>query len=132
MFHKQSQFSPAHISGILKAAEAAARAIPPAFPLDATVAVNPFMGQVGEDLATASARLARVAGFGSPARGPSMPAPWPRAPSPMTICRKALGACPHGNKPASLEALKSQLAVRQPGTARAAHRCASGRHGHGH
>jgi hypothetical protein len=37
-------------------------AIPPAFPLDATVAVNPFLGQTGEDLATASARLARVAG----------------------------------------------------------------------
>jgi hypothetical protein len=47
---------------ILKAAEAAARAIPPAFPLEATVAVNPFLGQTGEDLATASARLQRVAG----------------------------------------------------------------------
>ena len=33
------------------AAEAAARAIPPAFPLEATVAVNPFLGQTGEDLA---------------------------------------------------------------------------------
>ncbi len=48
--------------GILNAAEAAARAIPPAFPLEATVAVNPFLGQTGEDLATASARMSRVAG----------------------------------------------------------------------
>lgn len=62
MFLNQTQIAPARISGLLKAAEAAARAIPPAFPLHATVAVNPFLGQTGEDLATASARLARVAG----------------------------------------------------------------------
>lgn len=62
MFLKHTQIAPARISGLLKAAEAAARAIPPAFPLDATVAVNPFLGQSGEDLATAAARLARVAG----------------------------------------------------------------------
>ncbi|WP_218775109.1 putative inorganic carbon transporter subunit DabA, partial [Salibaculum halophilum] len=47
---------------ILAAVEAATRALPPAFPLDATVAVNPFLGQTGEDLATAAARLRRVAG----------------------------------------------------------------------
>ena len=58
----QSQIAPVRISSVLNAAEAAARAIPPAFPLDATVAVNPFLGQTGADLATASARLARVAG----------------------------------------------------------------------
>ncbi len=62
MFIKHTQFEAARISGILDAAAAAIRAIPPAFPLDATVAVNPFLGQTGEDLATASARLARVAG----------------------------------------------------------------------
>ena len=62
MFMKHVQIAPARVAGLLKAAEAAARAIPPAFPLDATVAVNPFLGQTGEDLATASARLARVAG----------------------------------------------------------------------
>ncbi|MBS0124040.1 DUF2309 domain-containing protein [Aestuariicoccus sp. KMU-90] len=54
--------APARISGLLDAAEAACRAIPPAFPLEATVAVNPVLGHVGDDLATASARLARVAG----------------------------------------------------------------------
>lgn len=48
---------------LFAAAEAAARAIPPAFPLEATVAVNPFLGQTTEDLATTSARMARVAGI---------------------------------------------------------------------
>ncbi|MDY7099030.1 MAG: DUF2309 domain-containing protein [Pseudomonadota bacterium] len=62
MFLNHSQIAPARVAEILNAAEAAARAIPPAFPLDATVAVNPFLGQTGEDLATASARLSRVAG----------------------------------------------------------------------
>ncbi|MBW8636885.1 DUF2309 domain-containing protein [Hoeflea sp. WL0058] len=60
MFLNHSHIAP--VSPILKAAEDAARRIPPAFPLEATVAVNPFLGQTGEDLATASARLQRVAG----------------------------------------------------------------------
>jgi hypothetical protein len=63
MFMTQIEIAPARVSALLKAAEAAARAIPPAFPLTATVAVNPFLGQTGEDLATASARMARVAGI---------------------------------------------------------------------
>jgi uncharacterized protein YbcC (UPF0753/DUF2309 family) len=46
----------------LQAAERAASAIPPAWPLAASVAVNPFLGQAGEPLWTAAARLARVAG----------------------------------------------------------------------
>ncbi len=62
MFMKHSQIAPARLSELVQAAETAARAIPPAFPLEATVAVNPFLGQTGEDLATASARLTRVAG----------------------------------------------------------------------
>ena len=62
MFLDHSQIAPARVAEVLGAAEAAARAVPPAFPLDATVAVNPFLGQTGEDLATASARLARVSG----------------------------------------------------------------------
>lgn len=62
MFMKHTQIAPARISSLLEAAEAAARAIPPAFPLEATVAVNPFLGQTGEDLATAAARMERVAG----------------------------------------------------------------------
>ncbi|WP_439611771.1 YbcC family protein [Reyranella sp.] len=47
---------------IAAAADRAALAIPPAWPLASSVAVNPFLGQSGEDLATAGARLARVAG----------------------------------------------------------------------
>uniref|UniRef100_UPI003BAB8C62 YbcC family protein n=1 Tax=Stappia sp. TaxID=1870903 RepID=UPI003BAB8C62 len=62
MFRTISQIAPSRASGLLAAAESAVRAVPPAFPLEATVAVNPFLGQSGEDLATASARLARVAG----------------------------------------------------------------------
>lgn len=62
MFIKYNQIAPARITGLLKAAEAAARSVPPAFPLEATVAANPFLGQTGENLAEASARLARVAG----------------------------------------------------------------------
>ncbi|GAA4227594.1 hypothetical protein GGQ68_004122 [Sagittula marina] len=62
MFLKHTQIEPERANGLLQAAEAAARHVPPAFPLDATVAVNPFLGQAGEDLAHASARLARVAG----------------------------------------------------------------------
>ncbi|MUO80574.1 DUF2309 family protein [Agrobacterium vitis] len=45
------------------AADRAARAIPPVWPLMSSVAVNPFLGQAGETLAQAGARLARVAGI---------------------------------------------------------------------
>jgi len=47
---------------LFAAAEAAIVQIPPAFPLNATVAVNPFLGQIGLDRATAAARLAKVGG----------------------------------------------------------------------
>jgi uncharacterized protein YbcC (UPF0753/DUF2309 family) len=46
-----------------KAADAAARAVPPLWPLASSVAVNPFLGQTGEGLAEAGARLARVGGI---------------------------------------------------------------------
>ncbi len=41
-------------------ADSAARAIPPAWPLAASVAVNPYLGQAGQDLAHAGALLERV------------------------------------------------------------------------
>lgn len=50
------------LSFFASAAKRAARAIPPVWPLASSVAVNPFLGQSGESLATAAARLARVAG----------------------------------------------------------------------
>jgi uncharacterized protein YbcC (UPF0753/DUF2309 family) len=48
---------------IIEAANRAARAIPPLWPLASSVAVNPFLGQTGEPLATAAARLRRTAGI---------------------------------------------------------------------
>ncbi len=49
-------------SALTEAADKAARAVPPAWPLASSVAVNPYLGQTGEDLAHVAARLARVAG----------------------------------------------------------------------
>ncbi len=54
--------SPIPLDPIQAAAERAAWAIPPVWPLASSVAVNPFLGQTGESLAEVSARLARVAG----------------------------------------------------------------------
>ena len=51
-----------HGEALAKAAEQAVRAIPPAWPLTATVAVNPFLGQVTETLDQTAARLARIGG----------------------------------------------------------------------
>ncbi len=56
---------------ILAAAETAIRLIPPAWPLAATVAVNPFLGHTGDSLATAQRRLARAAGLRA-----TMPRAW--------------------------------------------------------
>lgn len=53
---------PAPLLELVSEANGAARAIPPLFPLSASVAVNPFLGQSDEPLAVSAARLARVAG----------------------------------------------------------------------
>ena len=50
------------LATVMEAAQAAQRQIPPAFPLAATVAVNPFLGQTGMTLAQTAAKLARLAG----------------------------------------------------------------------
>jgi uncharacterized protein YbcC (UPF0753/DUF2309 family) len=47
---------------LAKASDAAARAIPPLWPLASSVAVNPYLGQTGETLAQVGARLGRVGG----------------------------------------------------------------------
>jgi hypothetical protein len=108
MFLKHSQIAPDLCSGLLQAAEAAGRRVPPAFPLSATVAVNPFLGQTGEDLATASARLARVTGVRA------LP---PRRQHAAAIAAgqvtdedlaDALLACPSGLKPRDLADLKAR------------------------
>lgn len=48
---------------ILFAADQAVRAIPPLWPLASSVAVNPFLGQSEETLATTAARLRKVGGI---------------------------------------------------------------------
>lgn len=116
MFMNQVHMAPARMSSLLDAAEGAARAIPPAFPLDATVAVNPFLGQAGEDLATASARLARVAGVALTR---------PRADYVEEIAAgritdddlaDALNACPSPAKPGDLGLLKKAAQETAPVT----------------
>ncbi|MCD2172792.1 YbcC family protein [Rhizobium sp. C4] len=47
---------------LAQAADQAVRAIPPAWPLTATVAVNPFLGQTTEPRDQTAARLARIGG----------------------------------------------------------------------
>lgn len=47
---------------LARAADQAVRAIPPAWPLTATVAVNPFLGQATETRDETAARLARIGG----------------------------------------------------------------------
>ncbi|MEJ8311567.1 YbcC family protein [Agrobacterium larrymoorei] len=51
-----------HGEALAKAADQAVRAIPPAWPLTATVAVNPFLGQSNETFDKTAALLARIGG----------------------------------------------------------------------
>ena len=107
MFDHPLQTPPANALALLQAANEAARAIPPAFPLAATVAVNPFLGQSTEDLAQASARLARVAGVRlTPPRG--------GAAVDDADLTAALAACKAGAKPRDLAALKTRLQAQSP------------------
>ncbi|MBA4351965.1 MAG: DUF2309 domain-containing protein [Rhodobacter sp.] len=114
MFLKHTAIAPSLASQFIAAAEAAARAIPPAFPLDATVAVNPFLGQTHSDLATASARLARVSGA---------PLTLPRAALAARVTSgeisdddlaAALIASPSPVKPRDLAWLKARMQVAAP------------------
>ena len=95
------------------AMDRAARAIPPAWPLASSVAVNPFLGQAGEPLAMAGARLARIAG----ARV-TMPRRWYAE----KIAAGVIGdgdlaaalANAAGSKPADVAALKAAAEVEMP------------------
>jgi hypothetical protein len=53
----------ASADAIITAAHQATRAIPPLWPLASSVAVNPFLGQTGDTLAMAAARMRRAAGI---------------------------------------------------------------------
>lgn len=88
------------------AADRAARAIPPVWPLASSVAVNPFLGQTHESLATVGARLARVAGVTV-----TMPRAWylERISSGIVTdadLSEALAGAPAALRPANLAALK--------------------------
>ncbi|WP_309665930.1 DUF2309 domain-containing protein, partial [Tabrizicola sp.] len=97
---------------LIAAANAAARAIPPLFPLAASVAVNPYLGQTGDTLAQTAARLGRVAG--TPV---TQPRDWYLARiadgriSDADLA-EALAASSAENRPATLAALKA--AASQP------------------
>ncbi len=89
------------------AADRAARAIPPAWPLASSVAVNPFLGQADESLAMAGARLERVAG--APV---TMPRPWFQARIDSGLITDddlagALAGAAGAQRPADLAALKT-------------------------
>ncbi len=114
MFLKHTQIAPSLASQLLQAAEAASRAIPPAFPLDATVAVNPFLGQAHEDLATASARLARVAGVGLTQPRTALVAQVTAGDITDDDLAAALIASPSPVKPRDLASLKARMHVPVP------------------
>jgi hypothetical protein len=110
MLMNHAQIAPARFSAVLEAAEGAARALPPAFPLDATVAVNPFLGQTGEDLATAAARLARVAGVRVTRTGAEYAAAIADGRIGGDDLADALAACGSPDKPADIAGLRAAAA----------------------
>ncbi|UYV17478.1 DUF2309 domain-containing protein [Porphyrobacter sp. ULC335] len=101
-----ADIAPARFSAVLEAAEGAGRAIPPAFPLDATVAVNPFLGQTDEGLATAAARLARVAGVRLTRTGADYVAAITDGRISADDMAEALAASPSPLKPGNVTALR--------------------------
>jgi uncharacterized protein YbcC (UPF0753/DUF2309 family) len=97
----------------------ALHAIPPAWPLAATVAVNPFLGQAEEDLATAAARLARTAGIRAIPPRASFAARVAAGEITDADLAAALAACPWPGKPADIAALHAALAAPEPPAPRA-------------
>ncbi len=96
------------------AADRAAQAIPPLWPLASSVAVNPFLGQAKETLAEAGARLARVAGVAA-----TMPRGWYREKIAAGIISdqdllEAWTRAPAQLRPAHLAGLKAAAAVDSP------------------
>ncbi len=99
---------------LLRAAQAAARAIPPAFPLDATVAVNPFLGQTEESLAMAASRLARVAGIRMSLPRAAFTALIASGRITEADLAEAWAACAEPGRPPSLDALRRALGAESP------------------
>lgn len=99
---------PVNRDALDRAVDSAACAIPPAWPLASSVAVNPFLGQASEDLATVSARLGRVVGTSA-----TMPRRWyaDRIRSGEISdadLSAALASAPQPQRPLDLVALKAE------------------------
>ncbi|WP_298190379.1 DUF2309 domain-containing protein [Novosphingobium sp.] len=92
------------------AADGAARALPPVWPLASSVAVNPYLGQTGLTLAETAALMARVSG--TPVTMPRQFYREKLASRAITEAdlAAALGASPHPRKPATLAALQAAIA----------------------
>ena len=113
MTTQESAFWPAP-QALEAAADQAARAIPPVWPLASSVAVNPYLGQASETLATVGARLQRIAG-----QPVTMPRSWYQAKiASGTITdidlAEALALAPQGLRPANVAALKAAAQVSSP------------------
>jgi uncharacterized protein YbcC (UPF0753/DUF2309 family) len=96
------------------AMDRAARAVPPAWPLASSVAVNPFLGQTDEPLAKVGARLARVAGAAV-----TMPRSWYAQKIAAGVISDAdlsdaLASVSTGPRPADVTALKAAAGVEAP------------------
>ncbi len=101
-------------SAALKAAWRAAGQIPPLWPLHSSVTVNPFLGQSGQPLEYAAARLSRVAGVRV-----TMPRSWYAARIRSGAINDAdLGAAlansPSALRPKTIAILKTATAVERP------------------
>jgi uncharacterized protein YbcC (UPF0753/DUF2309 family) len=99
---------------IIAAAQRAARAIPPLWPLASSVAVNPFLGQVSEPLEMAAARLRHASGIAV-----TMPRPWyaERLQSGEITeedLQAALQSAPATLRPPSVSALKRAVEAARP------------------
>jgi len=113
MFIKHAQFASAQVSGIREAATSAIRAVPPAFPLEATVAVNPFLGQTALDFASAAALLSKSSGASLTQPRRSYLADIVSGRIADVDLAAALEANPAHNKPGSLVQLK-EMAKQNP------------------
>ncbi|KAA2283897.1 YbcC family protein [Arenimonas fontis] len=99
---------------VARAVEQAVRSIPPLWPLASSVAVNPFLGQAGEALPSAAARLARVAGIAL-----TMPRAWyaERIRSGQITeadLAAAIAATPRSTSPLTVESLRQAAAGERP------------------
>ena len=96
------------------AADRAARAIPPVWPLASSVAVNPFLGQTHESLAIVGARLERVAGVSVVMRRDWYQERIASGVITDNDLSDALASSPSALRPANLAGLKSAARVSKP------------------